>query len=156
MVSAGITEGIMLMASVIVATSLSGVVLSKSGMISSSFAISSEAQKDLILTKIKIVYASGSSSSPAVKVWVKNVGSAPISSTDKLDVYFGKVGSTTRIPYDAGADPKWTYSAGVTLWQTKDTVEIDIANGSNLQASSTYMVRIVTPNGVADEYLFST
>lgn len=146
----------MLVASVIVATSLSGMVISKTGILNSSFAISAEAQKDIILTKIKVVYATGSSSSPTAKVWVKNIGSAMITNTDKLDVYFGKVGSTTLIPYDAGSNPTWVYSGSVTQWQIKDTVQIDITSDGNLSANSTYVVRIVTPNGVADEYLFST
>ncbi|MEM2141017.1 hypothetical protein [Nitrososphaera sp.] len=150
------TEGIMLVASVIVATSMSGMVISKTGILNSSFAISAETQKDIILTKIKVVYATGTSSSQVAKVWVKNVGSATITNTDKLDVYFGKVGSTTRIPYNAGSNPTWVYSAGVTQWQIKDTVQIEITNDANLSANSTYVVRIVTPNGVADEYLFST
>jgi flagellar protein FlaG len=156
MVSTGITEGIMLVASVIVAASLSGMVMSKTGTLNSSFTISAEAQKDMILTKIKIVYVAGNSSSPTVTVWAKNIGSTPISNTDKVDVYFGKVGSTARIPYNAGSDPEWTYSTGVTQWQIKDTVQINIANGSNLSSGSTYVVRLVAPNGVMDEYLFST
>lgn len=156
MVSTGITEGIMLVASVIVAASLSGMVMSKTGALNSSFTISAEAQKDVILTKIKIVYVAGNSSSPTVTVWVKNIGSTPISNTDKVDVYFGKVGSTARIPYNAGSDPKWVYSANMTQWQIKDTVQINIDNGNNLSSGSTYMVRLVAPNGVMDEYLFST
>ncbi|MEW5841234.1 MAG: hypothetical protein AB1753_09555, partial [Thermoproteota archaeon] len=137
-VSAGITEGILLVASVIVATSLSGMVIGKMGILNSSFAVSAEAQKDIMLTKIKVVYATGSSSSPAVKVWVKNVGSVAVTNTDKLDVYFGKLGSSTRIPYNAGSNPTWVYSASVTQWQIKDTVQIDITNSANLSASSTY------------------
>lgn len=156
MVSAGITEGIMLVASVVVASSLAGMVISKTGALNSSFTISAEAQKDVILTKIKIVYVSGNSSSPAVTVWAKNTGSTPISNTDKVDVYFGKVGSTARIPYNAGSDPRWVYSANMTQWQIKDTIQIDITSGSNLSPGSTYVARLVTPNGVMDEYLFST
>lgn len=156
MVSTGITEGIMLVASVIVAASLSGMVMSKTGALNSSFTISAEAQKDVILTKIKIVYVAGNSSSPTVTVWAKNIGSTPISNTDKVDVYFGKVGSTVRIPYNAGSDPKWVYSANMTQWQIKDTVQINIDNGNNLSSGSTYVVRLVAPNGVMDEYLFST
>ncbi|MGI0020731.1 MAG: flagellin [Nitrososphaera sp.] len=156
MVSVGISEGIMLMASVIVATSLSGMVIGKTSALNSAFTVSSEAQKDLILTKIKIVYAAGNSTSPAVKVWVKNTGSTPLANTDKLDVYFGKIGSSSKVPYNAGSAPKWVYSTAVTQWQVKDTVQIDITSSANLSASSTYVVRIATPNGVTDEYLFST
>jgi flagellar protein FlaG len=155
-VSGGITEGILLVASVIVAASLSGMVISKTGALNSSFTISAEAQKDVILTKIKIVYVAGNSSSPSVTVWAKNVGSTPISNTNKLDVYFGKVGSTSQIPYNVASNPKWVYSANMTLWQIKDTAQINITNGSNLSPSSTYVVRLVAPNGVTDEYLFST
>lgn len=155
MVSSGITEGILLIASILVASGLSAVVLTKAGALNSAVTVTTEAQKDITLTKVKIVYAIGNSSSSTVKVWAKNIGSTPINNLDKVDVYFGKVGSTVKIPYDTAA-PSWTYSASMTQWQTKDTVQIDISNGSNLSASSTYIVRITMPNGVTDEYLFST
>lgn len=157
MVSAGISEGIILVASVIVAASLSGVVLSKAGALNSAFTISSEAQQEATLTKIKIVYAIGTSSSPTVNVWVKNVGSTPVKNTDKVDVYFGAIGATTSVAYNATGNPKWVYNPStVNVWQIKDTVRIDITMSSNLAASTTYMVKIVTPNGVTDEYIFST
>lgn len=156
MVSAGISEGIILVASVMVAASLSGVVLSKAGALNSAFTVSSEVQKETTLTKIKIVYAIGTSSSPTVNVWVKNIGSTPVTNTEKVDVYFGAIGSTTRIAYNAGSNPQWVYNPAVTVWQVKDTARIDITMSSNLTASTTYMVKIVTPNGVTDEYIFST
>jgi len=156
MVSAGISEGIILAASVIVAASLSGVVLSKAGALNSAFTVASEAQKEATLTKIKIVYAIGTSSSPTVNVWVKNVGSTPVTNTDKVDVYFGAIGSTTRIAYNSGSNPQWVYNPAMSVWQVKDTVRIDITMTGNLAASTTYMVKIVTSNGITDEYIFST
>jgi flagellar protein FlaG len=156
MVSAGISEGIILVASVIVAASLSGVVLSKAGALNSAFTVSSENQKEITLTKIKIVYANGTSTSPTFSIWVKNIGSTPVKNTDKVDVYFGAVGATNMIPYNAGSNPKWVYNQATTVWQVKDTVQINVTMTANLAATTTYMVRVSTPNGVTDEYIFST
>ncbi len=154
MVSAPITEGILLIGAVIMAAGLSAAVIGHAGAFQSAFSTATGVEKDIILTKIKILYATNSSSTNAT-VWVKNIGANPISSVDNVDVYFGKIGSITRIPYNAGSAPQWTWSTPVTLWQTKDTVQINISLDQALVDNATYSIRITTPNGVSDDYVFS-
>lgn len=154
MVSAPITEGIILIGAVIMAAGFSAVVMGNAGAFQSAFSAATTVEKNIVLTKIKVLYATNSSSTTA-SVWVKNIGSNPISSVDNVDVYFGKIGSTTRIPYNSGSEPQWTYSAPLTLWQTKDTVQINISLDQPLESNTTYTIRITTPNGVSDDYLFS-
>lgn len=156
MATGGITEGILLIASIIVAAGLSAVVIGKAGAINSAFTVATEAQKEITLTKIKIIYATGNTSSSAIQVWVKNIGTTPINNIDDVDVYFGPIGSISKIPYNAGSNPTWAYSTGFTQWQVKDTVQINITYSSNLASGTTYLVRLSTPNGITDEYVLST
>jgi flagellar protein FlaG len=51
------SEGILIIASVVIATSIAGVVMSQVGVFESTFTATSENQKDIMLTKVKIVYA---------------------------------------------------------------------------------------------------
>ena len=93
-----------------------------------------------------------------VFVWVKNVGSAEITSIDKMDIFFGTEGNFERVPHesDAGAGyPRWSYSIeNDTEWKTRATVKITIHYSSAL-ASDTYMVKAITPTSASDTYYFS-
>lgn len=154
MASAVLTEGILIIASIIVATALSGAAISKVGVFQSAFTSSTENQKQITLTKIKVIYATNSSSTK-VNTWVKNIGVSPITTPDSVDVYFGKLGATQRIPYNTGTTPTWNYTSFKSVWEIKDTVQIDIFSDNNLQKNVSYMVKVTTPNGVSDEQIFS-
>jgi flagellar protein FlaG len=155
MVSAPITEGILLIGAVIMAAGISAAVMGHAGVFQSAFSTATSAEKDIILTKIKILYATNSSSTTAT-VWVKNIGSNPITGVENVDVYFGKIGSITRIPYNTGSAPQWTFAAPVNVWQTKDTVQLNISLDQPLAQNTTYSIRVSAPNGVSDDYVFST
>ncbi len=156
MVSVIMSEGILLVASITVAAGLSAVVMNKVGSFQSVFSSLTEANKEAALTKIKIVYATNSSST-VVNVWVKNTGISPIKNLENTDVYFGKIGSAQRVPYSTGSPPTWNYvgMANMLEWQGKDTVQINITSDNTLQKNVTYMLRIATSNGVSDDYMFS-
>jgi archaeal flagellar protein FlaG len=148
--SAVITEAILLIASVIIAGSLAGVVMTKVGTFQSTFTQTTENQKQTVLTNIKILYAQNSTSS-SVSTWVKNVGTYSITNTQNVDVYFGQTGSMQRISYNAGS-PSWTFSAPVTSWDKANTVQINIANLPTISCGSVYELQVTTPNGVSDDY----
>lgn len=156
MVSVIISEGILLIASITVAAGLSAVVMNKVGSFQSVFSSLAEANKEEALTKIKIIYATNSSSA-VVNVWVKNTGISPIKNLENTDVYFGKIGSVQRIPYSSESLPTWNYvgMASMLEWQVRDTVQIKITLDNTLQTNVTYMLRIATSNGVSDDYMFS-
>ncbi len=154
MVSAVFSEGILIIASVILAAGLSTTVLSKLGVFQSTFSATTENQKQITLTKIKVVYATNSSSTD-VNAYVKNIGVAPIIDPASVDVFSGPLGSAQRIPYNNGTAPTWIYASPVTVWQEKDTVRIDITNSVTLQKNVTYMLRVTAPTGVSDDYIFS-
>ena len=158
MASGLIGEAILIIASVIVAGSIAGVVLSQIGVFESSITETSSAQKDKLLTKIKIVFATNSSDND-VNIYVKNIGKQPIVSNDKVDVYFGPLNGAERFAYleQTWQDNTWEFNTTSTpsIWQSMDTVQIDL-NDNDLAKATTYEIQITTPQGISDEYIFST
>jgi len=155
------SEAILIIASVIIATSVAGVVMSQVGVFESTFTATTEGQKDTLLTNFKIVMATNTTDD-TVSIWIKNVGQNPISSLDKVDVYFGEIGQIQNIPYDpscvppsACPDDTWRYdSLPATVWQIMDTLSINITDNDILR-DVTYQVTIISPNGVTAENIFS-
>ena len=92
-----------------------------------------------------------------VYVWIKNVGASSIGSIDQCDVFFGPEGNFERIPFgDAGADkPYWNYIIeNNSKWTPTATVKITIY--LNSAPSGNYFIKVVIPNGIADEKIYST
>ena len=155
MASGLIGEAILIIASVIVAGTIAGVVLSQIGVFQSTITETTTSQQDKLLTKIKIIFASNSTDTEA-EIWVKNVGKNPITTLDKVDVYFGPVGSVDRYAYSVGGgDGSWEYDAGIiNVWQQMDTLQLNLTETS-LAESTTYEIRVITPEGISDDYIFS-
>jgi flagellar protein FlaG len=154
-----ISEGIILMVAMIVTAGFSVMILNQMGVFQSTFNTATAVERDIALTKIKTIYATNSSSSQ-IQVWVKNIGTNQVTSLDKMDVYFGRLGSSQRISYDSTAmtTPSWNYTntgASASVWQIKDTLQIDIECGCELSRDVNYAVKVSAPNGVGDDYVFS-
>ena len=154
------SEGILIIASVVIATSIAGVVMSQVGVFESTFTATSESQKDIMLTKVKIVYATNTTDNN-VSIWVKNIGINPITDVDKLDVYYGEIDQVYNMAYDEGClpssclDDRWDYDIKPDpVWQIMDTFSLNITD-DDLQKDVTYVVSVTTPNGVTDEHIFS-
>ena len=151
MASAVFTEAILIVASVIVAASLAGVVMGKVGSFQSAFTQTSENQKQTVLTNIKIIYVTNETDT-SVSAWVKNVGSYPITTPTNTDVYFGEVGQMQKIPYSSPPSGlSWEFSSPVSVWNETNTVQINMTNLSSIQCGSTYDLQVTTPNGVSDQ-----
>jgi len=162
------SEGILIIASVIVATLIAGVVMSQVGVFESTFKATTESQKDIMLTKIKIVYATNSTDDN-VNIWVKNIGINPILSTNNTDVYFGEINSVQRIPrlpqvsgdptciiFDPLCEDTWRFDKPEPspAWQVMETFSINITD-TDITPGVTYLVSVTTPNGVTNEYIFT-
>jgi len=152
------SEGILIIASVVIATSIAGIVMNQVGVFESTFTATTQGQKDTLLTKVKIILATNTTNEQ-VSVWVKNVGVNPISSLGSMDVYFGEIDQIQRFQYDqspAENDGTWRFypSAPTPVWQIMDTHAINITD-TNLKIDVTYHVTVSTPNGVTDELFFS-
>ena len=155
------SEAILIIASVVIATSIAGVVMSQVGVFESTFTATSENQKDIMLTKVKIVYATNTTDNN-VSIWVKNIGINPITDVHKLDVYYGEIGQVLNIVYVEGClvgdtciDEEWDYDNKPNpFWQIMDTFSLNITD-FDLQKDVTYVVSVTTPNGVTDDHIFS-
>ncbi|MDY6907045.1 MAG: hypothetical protein SV910_02260 [Chloroflexota bacterium] len=109
-------------------------------------------------SSINIVHAASSSDRLTHYVWVKNVGDARITTIERSDVFFGKEGSFSRVPHtsEAGASyPRWSYTIeNDAEWKKGATVKITITYDVD-PGTGTYFVKVIIPNGIADEYYFS-
>ena len=160
MASSVMTEAILIIASIIVATTIAGVVMSQVGTFQSTFTTTSEAQKNELLTKLKIIHVmrNATASPPTLEIWTKNIGIDPITAPTSIDVYFGETGSAQRIPYSAsGGEDTWKFQPSTvpTLIQKMDTFQIKITD-SQLTSGKTYEIRVTAPHGVYSDYVLST
>lgn len=92
-----------------------------------------------------------------VFVWVKNVGDSTLIGIDRLDVFLGPEGNFARIPHQShanGSKPYWTYQIeNAAEWTPTATVKLVIHYQFPI-TSGRYFVKVVVPNGVADEDFF--
>ncbi len=151
------SEGILIIASVVIATSIAGVVMNQVGIFQSTFTATTENQKDIMLTKVKIVYVTNTTDNH-VNVWIKNIGINPIVDANKTDVYFGEINQVQNIVHNPKQqnNNNWMWDGPLPqpVWQISETHSINITD-ADLKPGVTYQVTITTPNGVADEHIFS-
>jgi archaeal flagellar protein FlaG len=157
MASGIMSEAILIIASVVIATSIAGVVMSQVGVFESTFTSTTENQKDIMLTKVKIVYVTNTTNNH-VNVWVKNIGINPVAGANNTDIYFGEINQVKNIVHNSKKqnDGTWQWDAPLPqpVWQLSQTHSINITD-ANLQPGVTYQVTVTTPNGVTDEQIFS-
>jgi flagellar protein FlaG len=157
MASGIMSEAILIIASVVIATAIAGVVMNQVGVFESTFTATTESQKDIILTDVKIVYASGNDVGNYVNVWIKNVGVNPIVNANNTDVYFGPIGSVKNYPHNKiQTEDTWRWNSPLPepTWQISNTHSINITD-AQITTGVTYQLTVTTPNGVSDEYIFS-
>jgi len=152
-----LSEGILIIASVVIATSIAGVVMNQVGIFQSTFTATTENQKDIMLTKVKIVYVTNTTDNH-VNVWIKNIGINPIVDANNTDVYFGEINQVQNIVHNPKQqnNNNWMWDGPLPqpIWQISETHSINITD-ADLKPGVTYQVTITTPNGVADEHIFS-
>lgn len=112
-----------------------------------------------IASQIDIVHATGQNANPDAKAWVKNIGASTIDPMTRVDVFFGPSGDFQRIPEGGAgcAAPCWehTFENATTAWEPTSTVRITIHAAANLTTGTTYYLKVVTPNGIADSKFFT-
>lgn len=155
--SSVISEGIVLIAVVIAAATISQVFLSSIGGLQQGSVVMSEKLSDKMETEISILKGVNTSDT-TVKVWIKNVGSSimPLESVRIGDVLFGEYGEFEYLTFsESGAG--WDYDIlGSTdsLWQPSETIEITVTTASVL-AKGDYFFSYTTHNGINEELIFS-
>lgn len=110
---------------------------------------------DQIKSQIDIINVSNNQAT--VQVWVKNTGTSLISNVENSDIFLTNQNNIERLTYGDGSSPLpyWSYQlkGGSTNWSPTVTNEISIHLASPLTPGS-YQVKVVIPNGIADEAAF--
>jgi len=157
MASGIISEGILIVASVIVAGMITGIVITKVGSIEGTFTSTVEDQKEKLLSKFEIIHVNQKNST-SVNVWVKNIGLTPIQNLDSFDVYFGQINSAQYVGYLDTSTPSWEFADSTTpssIWEQGNTIQITIQDSSDIQTNQSYEVQFTIDNGVTDDHIFS-
>ena len=93
-----------------------------------------------------------------VFVWVKNVGKTGVGAIDTCDVFYGQTGNFKRYTYDASdtVRPAWHYEieGGGADWEIADTCRFELTF-SSAEATGTYWVKVILPNGIWADHDFS-
>ena len=98
MASGVISEGVLIIASVIVAGLITGIVISKVGTFEGYYTATTEAQKEKMLSKFEIIHVSQLNNT-SVNIWIKNTGLTPIQELGSVDTYFGQINSVDLVGY---------------------------------------------------------
>lgn len=156
MASGIISEGILIVASVIIAGLITGIVITKVGTFEGYYTATTEAQKEKMLTKFEIIHVNQLNST-SVNIWVKNTGLSPITSLEKFDTYFGLINSVGSVGYASGSTPQWNFNGtdASSVWSEGQTIQITLQDDSALTSNESYLVQLVISNGVSDDYIFS-
>lgn len=146
-------------AAIVAIIAVANAVLPSVGRTSGALISASGVVEGRISSQIEIVHATGQDANPDADIWVKNVGSATVDPLERVDVFFGPTGEFQRIPHgDSSCDaPCWEYTLenGTSVWEPTATVRITVHAASNLVSGTTYYVKVVTPNGIADSKFFT-
>jgi archaellum component FlaG (FlaF/FlaG flagellin family) len=152
-----ISEGVLIIASVIIAGLITGIVITKVGTFEGYYTATTEAQKEKMLSKFEIIHVSKLNST-SVNVWMKNTGLTPIQSLDLVDVYFGQINSVDSVAYSSGSTPQWVFAGATTtssVWSQGETIQIVLQDDSSLTSSVSHLIQFTISNGVSDDYIFS-
>ncbi|MCW4002333.1 MAG: hypothetical protein NWE95_00240 [Candidatus Bathyarchaeota archaeon] len=158
--SVTITHIIIVIASVIVASSFVACALYTGNIVQSEFTQGVKDAKSIIDTQLDIVYATANTTgSPVYAIYAKNTGKLPINDFTYLDIYVGNYGAAQLYTYDvtAGAGSgkfSLTDANGNGVWEPRETATIyayptGSIDGTVLEA------KIVPSKGIGSDYLFS-
>lgn len=145
-------------AAIVAIVAVVNAVLPSVGRTSGALISASNVVEDRIASQIEIVHATGQDGDPDASVWVKNTGASTIAPLTRVDVFFGPAGDFQRVPYGgAGCTaPCWEYTIeNATAWEPTSTVNIVVHADANLSTGTTYYVKVVMPNGIADSKFFT-
>lgn len=152
-----VSDGIILVAVVIAAATISQVFLSSIGGLQQGSIAMSEKLSDKMETEIVVLKAVNTSDT-TVKVWIKNTGSSIIPSANikEGDVLFGEYGNFAYQTYsESGAGWKFSILGGSdNNWQSSETIEITVTTVSAFSEGD-YYFSYITHNGVKDEVIFT-
>jgi len=157
-----ITEAIMVIASVVLASGFASYAIYAGTSLQSNILQNLDSVKRNIQTRIDIVYAfvnQTTDPSPLFVVYVKNTGTLPVSDFDLISVYVGGYGQATLYSYNSSAI---TGSGQFTLTDADGNGVCDVGEAATMRVfnatsvtASLYEAKIVPYRGISNSYLFS-
>ena len=148
-----VATALFLIATVIAAVAVMNAVMPAVGRGTSALVAASNAASSQLKTDVKIVFATGDTTSNQITFWMKNVGAEKVRAIDKSDLFLTTPTTVSRIPYDEGTE-FWTYSMeNGTDWVQGVTVKVTIQLTS--VAAGSYAINFIVPNGSSATREFS-
>jgi flagellar protein FlaG len=157
-----ITEAIMVIASVVMASGFAAYAIYAGTSLQSNIMQNLDAAKKNMNTQLDIVYAvvnQTSDPSPLFTVYVKNTGSLPISDFELISVYVGGYGQAMLYSYNASATTgsglfNMTDANGNGVVQVGEAAIIQVYNATNV-LGNLYEAKVVPYRGIPSSYMFS-
>jgi hypothetical protein len=151
-----ISETILVLASIILASGLSAYATYTAGVLKNDM---SQALSDTRRTsdlRVEVVYACVNGST--FVIYAKNIGYLPITDFALIDVYVGPYGSAALYTYDPSSPPSAGHFTLVDVgrdgsWDSRETAEITVYPAS-MPSASMYEVLVKPSRGTGSSYLF--
>jgi len=157
-----ITEAIMVIASVVMASGFAAYAIYAGTSLQSNIMQNLDAAKKSMDTRLDIVYAvvnQTSDPSPLFTIYVKNTGSIAISDFELISVYVGGYGQAMLYSYNASATTgsgmfNMTDADGNGVVQVGEAAIIQVYNATNV-LGNLYEAKVVPYRGISSSYMFS-
>ena len=158
-----ITEAIMVIASVLLASGFAAYAIYAGSSLQSNIMQNLDNAKKSMDTRLDIVYAvvnQTSGPSPLFTIYVKNGGSLPITDFELITVYVGGYGQAMLYSYNSSATTgsgqfNMTDADGNGIVQAGEAATIQVYNSTNV-SGNLYEAKVVPYRGISSSYLFST
>jgi flagellar protein FlaG len=157
-----ITEAIMVIASVVLASGFAAYAIYAGTSLQSNIMQNLDNAKKSMDTRLDIVYAvvnQTSDPSPLFTIYVKNTGSLSISDFDLISVYVGSYGQAMLYSYSSNAS---TGSGQFNMTDANGNGAVEIGEAAIIQvypatnvSSSLYEAKVVPYRGISSSYMFS-
>jgi len=158
--STTITEVIILIASIVLASGFSVYAISSGASLQSNLIQNLDTFKRNLHTKIDIAYATFDESTTPKHfvIYVKNTGTLPLTDFATLDVYVGEYGKAVLYSYDknAGAGSgrfNLTEVDGDGVWEPSETATVRAYPITEVEGAA-YEVKIVPFRGIPSSHVF--
>jgi flagellar protein FlaG len=157
-----ITEAIMVIASVVLASGFAAYAIYAGTSLQSNIMQNLDNAKKSMDTRLDIVYAvvnQTSDPSPLFTIYVKNTGSLSISDFDLISVYVGAYGQAMLYSYSSNASTgsgkfNMTDADGNGVVAVGEAAIMQVYPATNV-SSSLYEAKVVPYRGISSSYMFS-
>jgi len=156
-----ITEAIMVIASVVLASSFAAYAIYAGTSLQSNIMQNLDDAKRSMDTRLDIIYAvvnQTANPSPLFTIYVKNTGSLPISDFNLISVYVGAYGQAMVYSYNSttttGSRFNMTDTNGNGVNEVGEAAIIQVYTATNV-SGSLYEAKVVLYRGIPSSYMFS-